>query len=163
MNASTNEYFPNTCIDSGIHLLKNNSHLLLPKLKIRRKKTNISTTQIITEFLATISYLLFSWCVISKSYYIILLDNIYTIEIWWQGEVPLFFKVLKISRTLTLWNELQCSKQILPFFIKWILESVQRHLIIVLLPIVEELHFSNPTPISYFNSLKTIYYCLLLK
>lgn len=53
-----NECFPNTCIDSGIHLLKNHSHLLLPKLKTRRKKTNIPTVEIITEFLATINYLL---------------------------------------------------------------------------------------------------------
>lgn len=44
------EHFPNTCIDSGIHLLKNYSHLLLLKLKNTRKKTNIPTVQIITEF-----------------------------------------------------------------------------------------------------------------
>lgn len=40
MNASINEHFLNTCIDSGIHLLKNSSHLLLPKIKNQKEKRN---------------------------------------------------------------------------------------------------------------------------
>lgn len=108
MNASPNEHFPSTHIDSCIHLLKSNSRLLLPKLKTRRKKTNSPTIKIITEFSTTISYSLFSWCIISTSCYVILLDNTYTIEIRCLGGKSHSFS--KYWRFLGHWlYEINCN------------------------------------------------------
>lgn len=164
---SMNEHFPNSFIDSGIHLLKNNTHLLLLKLKTRSKKINSPFLyKLLKNFkLSLVTYYLV-WYIIVKSYYIILLDSNWSTQLkaGGRGGSPTLFQSIEdfLDTDFMKWIA-TFQTQILPFFTKWVLECTQRHLVIVLLPIVEQTQLCNPTPISYFNILKTIYYCLLLK